>query len=462
MKNRTLEFLQSWTKTEKTLNSTQEIIAWMSNQQEKTHIKISATTSDENSFWYYNEAKGTILNRAESFFSIQGAQLIDSNSKVLKEQPIINQSEVGYLGIIVKKINGILHFLLQAKIEPGNLNGVQLSPTIQATRSNFSGAHGGKQPAYLDYFMNEEKYDILYDQLQSEQAGRFLKKRNRNIILFVEEEIDLLPNFCWVTLGQIKELLKIDNLINMDTRTVLSGIFLNDYLIQDREKFSNFFEDTSLFNSIFYSDVQSELTKAYQILNNIKMFSDNTTRVIPLQKLEHWITDETGVKPDFRADFQVQYYDIEIEGREVATWTQPLFKAEGKATFVLFSRIYKGVRQYLVKAQPEIGSFDIAEFGPSIQWEASERKIASDVLSKVFRKHVTENRGILNQVVLSEEGGRFYHEQNYNFIIEVDPDELSTLRAPYVWLSFGALSSMIQKNNQVNIQLRNLIALINL
>jgi oxidase EvaA len=45
-------------------------------------------------------------------------------------QPIINQPEVGYLGFIVKKINGVMHFLIQAKIEPGNVNCVQLSPTI--------------------------------------------------------------------------------------------------------------------------------------------------------------------------------------------------------------------------------------------------------------------------------------------------------------------------------------------
>jgi len=57
------------------------------------------------------------------FFSIQG---IDINTnfgiKYKWQQPIINQPEIGFLGIIVKKINGILHFLLQAKIELGNIN----------------------------------------------------------------------------------------------------------------------------------------------------------------------------------------------------------------------------------------------------------------------------------------------------------------------------------------------------
>ena len=32
---------------------------------------------------------------------------------------------------------------MQAKVEPGNINSIQLSPTLQATRSNYTKAHGG-------------------------------------------------------------------------------------------------------------------------------------------------------------------------------------------------------------------------------------------------------------------------------------------------------------------------------
>lgn len=68
------------------------------------------------------------------------------------DQPIINQPEVGYLGFIVKEFNGVLHFLMQAKIEPGNVNHVQLSPTIQATRSNYTQVHQGAKRYILSTF----------------------------------------------------------------------------------------------------------------------------------------------------------------------------------------------------------------------------------------------------------------------------------------------------------------------
>ena len=132
------------------------------------------------------------------------------------DQPIINQPEIGFLGFIVKKFNGVMHFLMQAKIEPGNLNIVQLSPTLQATRSNYTRVHGGKSPNYLEYFNGEKEVYVLVDQLQSEQGARFLHKRNRNIIVEIneDEEISVKDGFIWVSLGQIKELLRYPNAVS--------------------------------------------------------------------------------------------------------------------------------------------------------------------------------------------------------------------------------------------------------
>ena len=63
-------------------------------------------------------------------------------------------------------------------------------------------------------------------------------------------------------------------------------------------------------------------------------------------------------------------------------------------------------------------------------------------------------------MILSEEGGRFYHEQNHNYIIEIEPQELEELPEGYFWIYYGTLNYMIQINNCLNIQLRNLLSLI--
>lgn len=203
--------LDSWNRPDSPVNSTGDIFAWIRELNNNTHVKIEEIPFSKNDFWFYDKNRGEILNKKKKFFFIKGLSCrIDD--EIVAEQPIIIQDEIGFLGIIAKEIKGILHFLMQAKIEPGNVNGVQVSPTIQATRSNFTCVHGGQMPLYFDWFKEAQKYGVvLYDQIQSEQGSRFAGKRNRNIILLTSQDVPVFPNYKWMTLGQIKQQMKIDN-----------------------------------------------------------------------------------------------------------------------------------------------------------------------------------------------------------------------------------------------------------
>lgn len=455
--------IDSWSKKNGCVNSTEELLDWVNELNQNTYVKIYECSINNGTMWFYDDYNGEVLNRKRSFFSIKGMRYF-VNESFITEQPIIIQPEIGYLGIICKIINGALYFLMQAKIEPGNVNCVQISPTIQATKSNFTRAHGGNLPAYFSYFENSGNYKVIYDQIQSEQSSRFYKKRNRNMIMIVDDEIEILPNFKWMTLGQIKELMKIDNLVNMDTRTVIAGIPYITELISETEQkeLVNYFNDKSLFKSIFEPNLTHILPTIYRKINDYKMFQDEIITTVPLNQLVDWKINEYGISCKKQADFMVKYYDIEILGREVAHWMQPLFKAMGKATFGLITTIVNEKRLFLVKIKPEIGSFDKVELGPTIQWETTHSLINDDEIESLFRKHIECKNGILNRVILSEEGGRFYHEQNENIILQIESDEIENLPNDYIWVDYGTLNYLIQINNCINIQLRNLISLLNI
>ena len=455
------QMIRSWADAKGKVNTTEELFDWINELNRTTYVNINETSITSDSFWFYDDYNGEVLNRKRSFFSIKGMRRFE-DGEFTGEQPIIIQPEIGYLGIIAREIDGVLHFLMQAKIEPGNVNCVQISPTIQATKSNFTRAHGGKLPTYFELFEHSNRYEVIYDQIQSEQATRFYKKRNRNMIMIVNEEFEIYPNFKWMTLGQIKKLMEVDNLVNMDTRTVLSGIPLITQSVTEEEKkeLLKYFSDEPLFHSIFDADPQFDLPWIYQRLNNYKMFRDVKLATVPLNQLVDWKVDEYGITCKKQADFMVRYYDIEISGREVQHWFQPLFKAIGMATFGLLSRVVDGKRQYLVKIKPEIGSFDKAEVGPSVQWEPTHYLYNDNEVEKLFRKKYENKQGLIVDVVLSEEGGRFYHEQNNNVILEIAPDELETLPEDYIWVEYATLNYLVQVNNCLNIQLRNLLSLI--
>lgn len=343
-------------------NSINKILEWIEKKNKAVHVSIKKNRLDDSAFWYYDEEKGAIVNSSKSFFAIKGIQkLVDG--KVEVEQPILLQNEIGYLGIICKMIDGEMNLLMYAKIEPGNINHIQISPTIQATKSNFTQKHGGKKPTYFEYFVNASKYNIIVDQIQSEQSSRFLGKRNRNIIIEIDEneEIEVSVSHRWMTLSQIKELMKYENLVNMDTRTVLSCIPADQM-----ERFAPI-TDSALLNSI--NDDFDNTSELYQYINNYKMFDDSEYKLVPLYSLKSWDYEGNEFVCKNPYSFKVVFCDVEIEGREVTHWTQPLFEATGNATFGLLTCVDNGVRKFLVQAKPEIGCFDKIELAPSVQRE---------------------------------------------------------------------------------------------
>ena len=85
--------------------------------------------------------------------------------------------------------------------------------------------------------------------------------------MLLDEDIEVLPNYRWMTLGQIKQLMKIDNLVNMDTRTVLSGIPLTNCGFSEGElsELSEYFTDKTFFHSIFTGGITANISVFEQL-----------------------------------------------------------------------------------------------------------------------------------------------------------------------------------------------------
>jgi len=436
------------------------ILDWVKDKNDNLKVNITKNKLSESSFWFYDEESGVIRNKNNSFFQIAG--LRQFRDEAVAEQPVLIQDEIGYLGFICKEIDGVLHFLVQAKIEPGNINKIQISPTIQATKSNFTQMHGGKRPAYLDYFLSVSSENILVDQIQSEQSSRFLGKRNRNIIIFTDDDIEVLPSHRFMTLGTIRQLMKIDNLVNMDTRTVLSCIPYSNFTVseQDKAEISKMFDNPTLFNSVFGETDNQDFVKVFNAINDFKMLSGIKNEIVPLKKLKDWQFTDDGIVCKFNYPFKVVFCDIEIEGREVTHWTQPLFEAVGMATFGLIVSDFDEKTRFLVHIKHEAGCFDKIELAPTVQLEASSQISERDEITERFFELHNGSAEIITDVILSEEGGRFFCEQNKNVIIKVQKNDVGPLPKGYFWLDYKTLNRMVQYNNVLNIQLRNLLSLL--
>ena len=479
------DILRSWSDTKGTVETMESILDWIEDRKKTLSVSIvkkdfpaasfdfsaesgNGEQADPPGYWFYDKTDGVIRNKNNSFFNIAGFRELEGG-EIICEQPVILQPEIGYLGIICKKIGGVLNFLMQAKIEPGNINHIQISPTIQATKSNFTQKHGGAAPAYLDWFKNSSEHTILVDQVQSEQSSRFFRKRNRNIMILIgeDEEIEVLPSHKWMTLGQIKELMKIDNAVNMDTRTVLSCMQFAEELMtpEEHSMAEELFSDKALFRSMFASDNADTVHRIFNRINDRKMFAESEIDFVPLHELASWKFEKNEIACRTPYDFKVIYCDIEIEGREVRKWEQPLVEACGELLIGLFTRVKDGKREFLVCIRHEIGCFDTVELSPSIQLEPSNTGNELNSIEQAFIDRLEEGKGVMKDVFLSEEGGRFYHEQNRNVIIDITEDppiSEENLDENYFWTDYRTLDRIVQFNNYLNIQLRNLLSILSM
>ena len=142
-----IDFTKSALTEENPFITTLDVIKWLKIRNSAIKVKVVKIPFQDLDHWFFDKSMGVLKHKSNQFFSIEGIRVKTNWGKVPEwEQPIIKQPEIGYLGIITKEINGILYFLLQAKVEPGNVNNVQLSPTLQATKSNYTQVHKGDKP----------------------------------------------------------------------------------------------------------------------------------------------------------------------------------------------------------------------------------------------------------------------------------------------------------------------------
>jgi oxidase EvaA len=314
----------------------------------------------------------------------------------------------------------------------------------------------------LDYFVNARPSQIILDQLQSEQGARFLRKRNRNIIVKIDEAVEVHEDFRWMTLGQIKELMREDNRVNMDTRTVLSGLKISDFLspLNTTKNLSEFGMGMML-SSITNHSYRST-SEHLSWLSSLKSKYDLRVHSFPLNEMTDWqlLPDEISRKNN--KYFKVIGVKVIISNREVKSWYQPLIQPMQQGICALIIKKINGVYHFLIQAKLECGNFDVLELAPTVQCLTGNIE-DPNTIRPPFLDYVlnASQEKILYDTLQSEEGGRFYKEQNRNLLVEADDSLPLELPPHYTWMTLKQIYKFLRFNNYLNIQSRSLIAAIN-
>lgn len=409
--------------------------------------------------WHRESQTGNICHATGRFFSITGINCrhrID-RSELEWDQPIIEQPETGILGILAKSIEGIMHFCLQAKEEPGNIGGIQLSPTVQATYSNYTGAHGGSAPLFLEHFLSAAPGMTVFARMQTEDGGRFLYKSNRNMIVDAGNDFPLeLPDgFVWLTLRQIALLLRRDNLINACARSILSSlIFTSSADVQDGQITGG--------GTIVVPDTCPDgLWDTLQWLDDRRAANHMLARRIGLNDLTEWGTDEKGFfSHREKRFFRIVGMKISSSSREVRAWCQPIIENPAPGVIGLLVRSTPQGLEILMQAKAEVGNKTTVQLGPTVQFTqsnyAGSTKLKKPFLFSEFQSPKLFK--VIHESRQAEEGARFYREYHMHRILMIQDSEAVELPDDYRWMPISHVLFLLHLGEQVNSCARSILA----
>ena len=216
-------------------DSYNEFILWYEKAVKKCTMKSELIAFDECKDWNFSKDRKKFSHSSGEFYEINCYRVSGTKTREVEsgwDQPFLRQvgDDGGILGVIRQKIDGLPHYLVEAKQEAGNYNIVQISTTVQATFSNINRAHKGRSVRFSEYFLFPKKNNarVIFSQWMSEDGGRLFNKRNKVMLVEIDEDYDLTFDknlYRWVALYDIKKAIKEENaIIAPHLRNLLSAL----------------------------------------------------------------------------------------------------------------------------------------------------------------------------------------------------------------------------------------------
>ena len=254
------------------------------------------------------------------------------------------------------------------------------------------------------------------------------------MVVEINSSIKILPNFFWLTLKEIKDLLRLNNFVNMDARSVISTILLENYKNGNnycsKEDFNRWYIDQKV-------KYELEIEK------------------IPLSSLKEWNIDELSIRN--KRFFSVIGIKVETKSREISSWTQPILKDTNIGLIGFLVKKIGGIRHFLVQAKVMPGNIDIIDLSPTISISDYKHLVGKgERIPFIEEFFYPSKKNIIYDRIQSEEGGRFYHVQNRYMIVEANDEKLH-IPDNYMWISYNQIMEFMPLG-MFNVEARSLIA----
>lgn len=423
---------------------------WLTARRRGAKITVVPCNWSENREWRL--VGGRLQHVSGRYFSIIGVRERRPDG-VIRQIPMIDQPERGLLGFLVNQEAGEWHWLLQAKGEPGNVGGVQIGPTVQATLSNLECVHDGRQTLFLECLAESSMVQRgeLPGVLQSEQGTRFWEKYNHNIVVELGERLaHANEDWRWVSAGVLRQLLLSSFCVNTDARSVVASADWR-YVSHGRQPFARETQrakPVAPLQELMLDSYVSSSRDIDRFRNALAAAGTLRATVWPLDALDGWgFTSDAFQHRRGDHSSQILSFNVSAPRREVSRWQQPLV-ADGIADrVVLLTAVINGEFRVALSIADELGFQGNAKFGPS--WQ--------NALDQSF----TPIRSLGEQIwsiEQSDEGGRFNQ-----IVVGYEWRHMNDGRVPQQdlnWVSLAELEALCRAPGMTTNELRTVVTLL--
>jgi oxidase EvaA len=370
-------------------------------------------------------------------------------------QPVVNQPGAGLHGLIVKERQGVLHCLVQAVIEPGHPETLELFPTVAVTRTDYARVHRAPPALYLDSFVGPARGRVLADVLQSAAGQWCYRMSHRNMIVEVTGEVPEHEGFVWLTFGQLYALLHRGKMLSTGLRSLLSMLPANGRAVSTDPflKALGASGDRSAGALLPDAAVMSWLTEQ-------RSYREVDVMPVALNQVAGW--HATGMEIA-RADGR--YFSVigVAGGGDRELWSQPMIELRGLGLAAFVVKEFGGVLHVLARASMESGLRDSVEVGPTVHCQPKEFERDTNTLRPLLLDWLMDADDDLFRynAVHTGDGGIFFHGDCRYMIVEADETLPSELPSEYAWIALGQLADLIRQGNRVTMPARTLYACLN-
>lgn len=438
---------------------------WLDQARAKCDMGVRRIGLRDSKEWHARS--GEIRHRSGRYFSVVGVNVSDEQVGDY-HLPMIDQPEIGLLGLVLARERDQTWLLLQAKPEPGNVGPIQFAPTVQATASNFMRVHGGRPTRFLDLF-TPSAHRAAVSSLQSEQGSCFLGKRNRNASVVLDRPDPFMAGdgFHWFNWNSLRAILLDDFSLNTDARSVIACTpwrLLSDIA----SPFARWKGTGGLGEFLLDSSTNQELSgarRAYEILMAQRSGRRFTTRKVDLADLKDWSTSDDLISPQRGGLFEVRFVAVTTSQREVAAWDQPLFAHAVTAGRLehevsLACGLLDGLLRFCFVVRHEPGFLTGAQLGPTVQTCDSCRRMHAggrDPEAALGELVATGTR--LLSCLQSDEGGRFDRcVSRYSIVLVEGVEEWNC--SDVCWLSLAEIQHLLSLSEIFTNEARSALSMI--